>query len=93
MRSVVPPGFREDEGAAAIVERFRRWTEEVEAYAVVESETVEFGDLVRARWIIRGDDPSVEFSPSTFEQTAYVEVRDGQIARLRLACSGIRPLA
>jgi hypothetical protein len=38
-----------------------------------------------------GDDPALDFQPSTFEQTAYAEIDEtGLIAHMRLACSGNR---
>jgi len=39
---------------------------------------------------VKSVDP--EDGPCAYEQTAYAEVADGQIARMRLACSGDRPL-
>jgi len=90
LRAIVPPGVREDDGRDAITARFRLWTEDVADYSVVESETAPFADLLRLRWAVKGVDP--ELGLCSFEQTAYAEVADGQIARMRLACSGDRPL-
>lgn len=93
LRAVVPPGWREDDGSEAIVQRFRRWTEEIDGYEVVDSDAAEFADVLRLRWAVRGLDPSVaEPGPSTFEQTAYAEIADGAITKMRLACSGDRLL-
>jgi ketosteroid isomerase-like protein len=93
LRAVVPPGVREADGTDAIVERFRIWTATLDGYELAESDAAMFGDLLRLRWVVRGNDPSEpERGPSTFEQTAYAEVRDGRITRMRLACSGHRPL-
>ena len=93
LRSVVPPGWREDDGPDAIVARFRRWTEEIDAYELLDAEATPCADVLRLRWAIRGVDPSVpEPGPSMFEQTAYAEVADGAITKMRLACSGERPL-
>jgi SnoaL-like protein len=94
LRSVVPPGSREDDGPDAIMARFRRWTEEIGEYEMLEAEVTPFADMIRLRWAIRGLDLGVpDPSPSTFEQTAYAEVADGVITKMRLACSGERPLA
>jgi hypothetical protein len=93
LRSVVPPGVREDDGPDAIVQRFRLWTEEIEDYEVTDYAAVEFADVLRLSWSVRGNDPSVEFTPSTFEQSAYADLRDGRIAAMRLACSGDRPVS
>ena len=87
LRAVVPPGVREDEGRDAIVARFERWTE---AGELIDSDAEMFEDLLRIRYVIREVDP--ELGLCAFEQTAYAEVADGTIARMRIACSGKRPL-
>ena len=94
LRSVVPPGIREDDGPEAIAERFRIWTGEIVDYEIVDSEASRFhANVLRLRWTVRGYDPSVDGGPSTFEQTAYADVTDDRIVRMRLACSGDLPLA
>ena len=90
LRAIVPPGAREDDGRAAIAARFRLWTEDCTDYEVVETEATPFADLLRLRWVVRSIDP--ELGLCAYEQTAYAEVSDGRIARMRLACSGDRPL-
>ena len=93
LRSVVRPGWREDDGPDAISERFRIWTGDIDDYEVVESEAAPFADLLRLRWVVRGVDTSTPGAgPSTFEQSAYAELDGGLITRMRLACSGDRPL-
>jgi hypothetical protein len=92
LRAIVPPGLREDEGPEAIVQRFRIWTEEIDNFELVGAEATPFADLLRLRWSVRGLDPSAAGErPTTFEQTAYAEVADGVITKMRLACSGDRP--
>ena len=90
LRGIVPPGLREALGREAIVERFRIWTEDISDYELAESDAVPFADLLRLRWAVRGVDPEVGLN--VYEQTAYAEVVDGEIVRMRLACSGHRPL-
>ena len=90
LRAIVPPGLREADGRDAIVERFRLWTEDADEYELAEAEATRFADLLRLRWVVRSVDP--ELGPCAYEQTAYVEVSDGHIARMRLACSGDRAL-
>ena len=77
-------------GREAIVERFRIWTEDISDYELAESDAAPFADLLRLRWAVRGVDPEVGLN--VYEQTAYAEVVDGEIVRMRLACSGHRPL-
>lgn len=90
LRGIVPPGLREADGREAIVERFRMWTGDVEGYELAESEAAPFADMLRLRWAVQGVDP--ELGPTAYEQTAYAEVAGGEIVRMRLACSGHRPL-
>ena len=90
LRGIVPPGLREALGREAIVERFRIWTEDISDFELAESDAAPFADLLRLRWAVRGVDPEVGLN--VYEQTAYAEVVDGEIVRMRLACSGHRPL-
>jgi hypothetical protein len=90
LRGIVPPGLREALGREAIVERFRAWTEDISDYELAETDAAPFADLLRLRWAVRGVDP--EIGLNVYEQTAYAEVVDGEIVRMRLACSGHRPI-
>jgi hypothetical protein len=90
LRGFVPSGAREADGRDAIVARFRVWTEDVADYEIVESDAAPFADVLRLRWAVCGIDPEV--GPNAYEQMAYAEVVDGEIAQMRLACSGHRPL-
>ena len=90
LRGIVPPGLREADGREAIMERFRIWTGDVEDYVLADSEATPFADLLRLRWVVQGVDS--ELGLNAYEQTAYAEVANGEIARMRLACSGHRPL-
>jgi len=90
LRGIVPPGLREADGREAITARFRLWTEDIADYEIVESDATPFADLLRLRWAVQGVDP--ELGLNAYEQTAYAEVADGKIVRMRLACSGHRPL-
>jgi SnoaL-like domain len=92
LRSIVPPGLREDNGRKAIVARFRRWTDDIDEYELLDAETTPYADLLRIRWAVSGLVSSHDGERrSTFEQTAYAEVDGGVIAAMRLACSGHRP--
>ncbi len=88
LRAIVPPGVREADGREAIVDRFRIWTEDREHYEVTESDAGPFADLLRLTWVVKSVDP--DDGPCAYEQTAYAEITDGQIVRMRLACSGDR---
>jgi hypothetical protein len=90
LRGIVPPGLREADGRDAIAERFRLWTDDIDDYELADSDAAPFADLLRLRWVVQGVDP--ELGLNAYEQTAYAEVVDGEIVRMRLACSGHRPL-
>ena len=90
LRGIVPTGLREALGREAIVERFRIWTEDIAEYEIAESDAAPFADLLRLRWAVKGVDP--EMGLNVYEQTAYAQVVDGEIVRMRLACSGHRPI-
>ena len=90
LRGIVPPGLREADGREAIVERFRLWTDDIENFEIADSDAAPFADLLRLRWAVKGVD--AELGLNAYEQTAYAEIADGEIVRMRLACSGHRPL-
>ena len=83
--AVVPPGIREDSGPDEITARYRRWLDDGVA-TVPEAEAMPFSDLTRIRYVVEAADATV------FEQTAYAEVEADRIVRVRVACSGHRPL-
>jgi hypothetical protein len=90
LRGIVPPGLREADGRDAIVDRFRLWTDDIDDYEIADSEAAPFADLLRLRWAVQGVDP--ELGVFAYEQMAYAEISDDRIAKMRLACSGYRPL-
>lgn len=91
LRAIVPPGVREADGPEAIAARFRMWTGEMADYELLEAEAAPFAEVLRLRYVARGIEAGT--GPTMFEQTAYAEVADGLITKMRLACSGQRPLA
>ena len=88
LRAVVPRGVREDDRPDAIAARFQLRTGPTGE--LVDSAADMVGDVLRLRYVIRGVDP--ELGLCVFEQTAYAEVVDGEITRMRVACSGDRPV-
>ena len=89
LRALVPTALREDEGSAAIAERFRYWFGELGDFAVIDTTTDDFVDRVQLRYRMRGIDP--EDGEVTCEQHAYLTVEDGSISAMNLVCSGWRP--
>ena len=88
LRAIVPPGLREADGPEAIAERFRIWTADIADYEI-EATVEPFADLTKLSWVVTGDEGK---GPETFEQVAYAEISDAGILRMRLVCSGGRPL-
>jgi hypothetical protein len=91
LRALVPSRVREEEGSAAIADRYRAWVGSLEDYELVDAGAEEIADVVRLRYAVRGVDPEDGY-PTIFEQTAYAEVADGAFSEMRLVCSGYRPL-
>jgi len=88
--AVVPPGIREDAGPEQIAARYRRWLDDG-AGIVPESEATPFADLTRIRYVVESDGTGT--TPTAFEQTAYAEVDGDRFVRIRIACSGHRPVS
>jgi len=86
--AVVPPGIREDVGPGQIAARYRRWLDDG-AGTIPESEATPFADLTRIRYVVESDGAT----PTAFEQTAYAEIDGDRFVRMRIACSGRRPVS
>ena len=82
-------GARDDEGNAAVAERFRYWLDELSDFAVTESSADELVDRVHLRYRMRGIDP--EDGAVMCEQHAFLTVEDGTISAMNLVCSGWLP--
>ena len=87
LRAIFPSGVREDDGSPAVVARYRRCTETLNEYQVVDVAADELADMIRIRYVVRGIDPEVGES-TLFEQTAYSDIEDGAITAVtrRLLC-------
>ena len=89
----VVPGtgsFREQAGAPATAEQFRKWFDEAEPLELLKASCDVVVDRVRIsyRFAAREDGQW-----HVVEQQAYAAVGDGGIEKLDLACSGFRPVA
>jgi TusA-related sulfurtransferase len=89
MRALVPPGFREDKGASAVVARLHSWFGQAESIDVLEKHVYRVADRlhIRYRFRERYSDGETEI----IEQDAYCDLHEGQIATMDLLCSGHRP--
>lgn len=89
LRGLVPSAVREEEGRAAIAERFELWNGSREDFELLDSEVAAMQDVVRLRWRARGVDP--DDGLSVYEQSAYAKIEGEGFAWMNLVCSGDRP--
>jgi hypothetical protein len=89
-RAMTPNRVWEADGPAGVEDVLRSWLadpdEKIESVDSTDSMAVQ--DTMRVGWRVRGSDADGTF---VFEQQAYMRERDGQIAWLRIMCSGSRP--
>ena len=89
LRALTPHELRELHGPDAIADRYRRWLEPLESFALVSGDVEPIADRVRLRYRFRGRDPVKGWQEN--EHTAYAAVVEGRIAALNLSCAGFRP--
>jgi ketosteroid isomerase-like protein len=91
-RAMTPSRVWEAEGPAGVEQVLRAWFEhpDREIEQVDPTEFAAVADTVRVGWRVHGDDAN---GPFVYEQQAYVRERDGQVAWLRIMCTGPRPTA
>jgi hypothetical protein len=91
LRALVPTALREDEGSAAVAERFRYWVGEMTDFTISDTAIEEFVDRLHVRYRMSGIDP--EDGAVICEQHAYLTLEGDAIAAMNLVCSGWRPAA
>jgi len=91
LRALVPTALRDDEGNAAVAERFRYWVGEMTDFAISDTAVEEFVDRVHIRYRMSGVDP--EDGAVICEQQAYLTLEGDAITAMNLVCSGWRPAA
>ena len=89
LRALTPHQLRELDGPKAIADRYRRWLEPLQSFAVVSGDVEPIADRVRLRYRFRGRDPVRGWQEN--EHTAYAAVADGRVEALNLSCAGFRP--
>ena len=89
LRARTPHELRELDGPDAIADRYRRWLEPLESFALVSGDVEPVADRVRLRYRFRGRDPVKGWQEN--EHTAYAAVVEGRVAALNLSCAGFRP--
>lgn len=89
-RAMTPNRVWEADGPAGVEDVLRAWLDDPdEDIARIDAtEPAAVQDTVRVGWRVGGSDAE---GPFVYEQQAYVRERNGQIAWLRVMCSGPRP--
>jgi len=90
-RAMTPNKIWEASSPAEVEAVFRTWLEDPdeELESIEATQPVALLSTVRTGWLVHISDSR---GPHLFEQQAYVRERDGQIAWMRVICSGWIPL-
>jgi hypothetical protein len=90
LRALVPERLREEDGPAAIAERYRFWLGTKESSELLDREHDELLGRERLRYRLRVVHP--QDGPCVMEQEGYATVDGDRITALNLVCSGFRPI-
>jgi ketosteroid isomerase-like protein len=92
MSALLPRGFDEQQGAAAICAAFERWFGNVEHFELADASVGQIGALLQMRWRLRLCGTRFGDAPMTVEQNVFAATApDGRIKHLSLLCSGFWP--
>src|SRR5690242_6251035 len=80
LRALVPATLREEEGAEAVVARFKFWWAAIEGLRLLDSGIEPLADQLRVHYRLTGTDP--DDGPIVVEQQCYLTVVDGSIAKI-----------
>jgi hypothetical protein len=86
-RALIPSGLREGEGAAAAMGYLRQWLGDADQLVLLDSDVRSMLDRLAIRYRLRAHEGRWHIG----EQQVYCDVRDNQIERMDLLCSGFRP--
>jgi len=89
MRALVPSGFQEHKGPAAVVARLNSWFSEAESIQVLEKNVYRVADRLHIRYRFR--ERWSDGESKIIEQDACCNLREGRIVTIDLLCSGHRP--
>jgi hypothetical protein len=89
LRALLPGGFREWHGRAAVNAAFSGWFDGFDEYELVDAEVCEVGARLRLSWRLRVCAAKDADRSLVVEQHVYADVdADDRISRLSLLCSG-----
>jgi hypothetical protein len=86
-RALIPSGLCEGEDAAAATGYLRQWLGDADQLLLLDSDVRGMQDRLAIRYRLRAHEGRWHVG----EQQVYCDVRDGQIDRMDLLCSGFRP--
>jgi len=89
MRALVPSGFREQRGPAAVASQLKSWFAEAENVQILEKNVYRVADRLHIRYRFR--ECYSDGESEIIEQDAYFDLREGTITTIDLLCSGHRP--
>jgi len=92
LRTLLPGGFREWSGAAAVADRFARWFGDTVRFEPIEHAVGQVGGRPQLRWRLRLQADRLGHGWFVVDQIAYADTdAHNRIARLDLLCSGYLP--
>jgi TusA-related sulfurtransferase len=89
MRALVPSGYQEHKGPAAVAARLNYWFAKPDSIELVQKNVYRVADRLHIRYRFREGYSDGE--SRIIEQDAYCDLREGHIVAIDLLCSGHRP--
>lgn len=89
LRALVPAGFQESEGSAAVIARFESWFGAAESIEILRKDIYHVADRLHVRYRFR--EHYSDGDSEIIEQDAYCDVREGLIEAIDILCSGHQP--
>jgi len=89
LRALVPPGFQESKGSAAVIARLESWFGAAESIEILRKDVYHVANRLHVRYRFREHYSDGE--SEIIEQDAYCDVREGLIEAINILCSGHLP--
>ncbi len=89
LRALVPSGFQESQGVAAVMARLESWFGQAESIEILRKEAYHIADRLHVRY--RFNEHYSDGDSEIIEQDAYCNVRQGLIVAMDFLCSGHLP--
>jgi hypothetical protein len=86
LRALVPPGFQESEGSAAVIARLESWFGAAETIEILRKDIYHVANRLHVRYRFR--EHYSDGDSEIIEQDTYCDVREGLIEAIDILCSG-----